>query len=80
MVGRGGCADVGNVLHHNGAGGDTLWVGVMDHVPAYWEGAGWISTSGDEAVDGENDTSGQGRDVDLPSPGEGNDIGGTARD
>ena len=38
----GGCAEVWNVLHLSGSGGDPLRVRVVGHVPADWEDAGRI--------------------------------------
>ena len=72
--------DVGNVLHHGGSGGAPLRVGVVGHVPADWEGARKHSESGDTVADRADTTSERIRDVDIPSPGAGNDGGKPAED
>ena len=38
---------VDNVLHRSVSGGAPLWFKVVGPVHADWEGAGWISPSGD---------------------------------
>ena len=61
--------DVRNYLHRGGSDGAPLWVGVVGHVPADWEGDGNNSPSGDTAADGADATSEQIWDMDIPSPG-----------
>ena len=69
MLGRGGCADAGNVLHRGGSGGAPLRVRVVVHIPTDWEGSGRLSPSGDTATEKEDATEERGRDLDIPSPG-----------
>ena len=47
-------------LHRGGSGVATLLVRVVDHVPAYWEGSGWIFPLGCMADDGVDATLEQG--------------------
>ena len=74
-TGGGGCAEVRNVLHHGGSGGDILQVVVVSHVPTYWEYAGRFSPSGVTAADGANAIAEQGWDLVIPSLGGGNGRG-----
>ena len=76
MYRRGGCEDLGNVLHHCGSCGTTLQVRDVGHVPADWEDAGKFSPSGDTAADGADDTVEQEWDMGSPYPVGGNVRGG----
>ena len=73
-------ANVGNVLQCGHLGGAPLRVGVIGNVPADWEGSGQLSPSVCTTTDGVDATAEQGRDMDIPSPGGGDDGGGTTED
>ena len=72
--------DVRNYLHRGGSDGAPLWVGVVGHVPADWEGAGHYSPSGYTVADGVDSISERIWDVDIPSPGDINGGGKPAED
>ena len=76
---RGGCTDVGDVLHRGGTGGDTLQYRVVGHVPMDWKDSGGGSPPGDVAADRADATAEQGLGVYITPPERGNSGGGISR-
>ena len=74
-TGGGGCTDIGDVLYSGGAGGDSIPVGDVGHVPTYVEAAGKVKPSGGIENGREDVVTEPGWDVDAPFPG-GGDVGG----
>ena len=72
---RGGCTDVGDVLHRGGTGSAPLRYRVVGCVPMDWKDSGRVSPPGDVAADRADARAEQGLDVYITPPVRG-DSGG----
>ena len=77
-MGGGRYTDAGGVKYRGGSGRTLMQARDAVRVPADWEDAGIISPSGSTETDGADATAELEQDMDIPSPGGGNNGGGRA--